>query len=89
MGSRMSTVSRKNATIINLCKVTREVEFRSIFHAPSRKLKMLVIPNVLAHGKSYKHGFVTKRDSHKHCAKLLSNSSFDRFFLDRLENSKY
>ncbi|RZR93453.1 hypothetical protein BHM03_00021962, partial [Ensete ventricosum] len=32
-------------------------EFQSIFRAPSEKFKTLDIPNVLAHGKSYEHGF--------------------------------
>ncbi|RWV80691.1 hypothetical protein GW17_00057996, partial [Ensete ventricosum] len=61
------------------------VEFRSVFHAPSRKFKILVIPDVLAHGKSYEHGFMKKRVGHKLCAE----SSFDRFFVHRLENSKF
>ncbi|RWW38882.1 hypothetical protein BHE74_00055846, partial [Ensete ventricosum] len=60
-------------------------EFRSIFCAPSPKFKILAIPNVLAHGKPYKHGFVKKCDGHKVCTK----SSFDQFFMHRLENSKY
>ncbi|RWW61652.1 hypothetical protein BHE74_00031273, partial [Ensete ventricosum] len=60
-------------------------EFRSVFHAPSRKFKILVIPNVLAHGKSYEHGFLKKRDGHK----LFAKSSFDRFFVHCLRNSKY
>ncbi|RZR82659.1 hypothetical protein BHM03_00009115, partial [Ensete ventricosum] len=60
-------------------------EFRSIFRAPSRKFKILAIPNVLANGKSYEHGFVKKCYGHKLCAK----SSFDWFFMDRLQNSKY
>ncbi|RRT37192.1 hypothetical protein B296_00053028, partial [Ensete ventricosum] len=60
-------------------------EFRSIFHVPSQKFKILAIPNVLAHGKSYEHVFVKKYDSHKLCAK----SSFDRFFMHRLGISKY
>ncbi|RRT33051.1 hypothetical protein B296_00058952, partial [Ensete ventricosum] len=60
-------------------------EFRSVFRAPSQIFKILTIPNVFAHGKSYGHGFVTKRDGHKVCSK----SSFDRFFVHRLENSKY
>ncbi|RWV94649.1 hypothetical protein BHE74_00003354, partial [Ensete ventricosum] len=60
-------------------------EFRSVFHAPSRNFKILAIPNVLAHGKSYEHGFVKKRDGHKLCAK----SRFDRFFVHRLRISKY
>ncbi|RWW55763.1 hypothetical protein BHE74_00037563, partial [Ensete ventricosum] len=61
------------------------VEFRSIFRAPSRKFKILAIPNVLDHGKSYEHSFMKKCDSHKICAK----SSFDRFFMHSLGNSKY
>ncbi|RWV77477.1 hypothetical protein GW17_00061686, partial [Ensete ventricosum] len=60
-------------------------KFRSVFHAPSQKFKILAIPNVLAHGKSYEHDFVKKRDGHKFCMKL----NFDRFFVHRLENSKY
>ncbi|RRT68603.1 hypothetical protein B296_00027472, partial [Ensete ventricosum] len=66
-----------------------EVGFRSIFHAPSQKFKILVIPNVLAHGKLYDHGFMKKYDGHKLCAKSRVKLSFDRFFMHRLENSKY
>ncbi|RZS16037.1 hypothetical protein BHM03_00047974 [Ensete ventricosum] len=40
---------------------------------------------LLAHGKSYKHAFVKKYDGHKLCSK----TSFDRFFVHRLRNSKY
>ncbi|RWV81000.1 hypothetical protein GW17_00057634, partial [Ensete ventricosum] len=61
------------------------VEFRSVFRAPSRKFKILAIHDVLAHGKSYEHGFTKKRDGHKLCAE----SSFDQFFVHRLGNSKY
>ncbi|RZS25727.1 hypothetical protein BHM03_00058962, partial [Ensete ventricosum] len=71
-----------------LCKVAHKVEFRSIFHAPSQKFKILVIPNVLAYGKSYEHGFKKKRNGHKLCAKLHAKS-FDRFFMHHLGNSKY
>ncbi|RRT33037.1 hypothetical protein B296_00052931, partial [Ensete ventricosum] len=60
-------------------------KFRSVFCAPSRKFKILAIPNVLAHGKSYEHGFMKKRDGYKLCTK----SRFDRFFMHRLRNSKY
>ncbi|RWW55913.1 hypothetical protein BHE74_00037397, partial [Ensete ventricosum] len=60
-------------------------EFRSVFCAPSRKFKILAIPDLLANCKSYEHGFVKKHDGHKHCAK----SRFDRFFVHHLENSKY
>ncbi|RRT46836.1 hypothetical protein B296_00025003, partial [Ensete ventricosum] len=60
-------------------------EFRSVFRAPSRKFKILAIPNVLAHRKSYENGFVKKCDGRKLCAML----SFDRFFVHLLGNSKY
>ncbi|RZS15938.1 hypothetical protein BHM03_00047858, partial [Ensete ventricosum] len=63
-----------------------EVEFRSVFLAPSQKFKILAIPNVLAHGKSYEHGFVKNSDGHKHCVKSCVKSSFDRFFMHRLGN---
>ncbi|RRT60479.1 hypothetical protein B296_00038528 [Ensete ventricosum] len=63
--------------------------FRSVFRAPSRKFKILAIPNLLAHGKSNEHGFTRKSDSHKLCAKSRVKSSFVRFFMHRLENSKY
>ncbi|RWV80482.1 hypothetical protein GW17_00058250 [Ensete ventricosum] len=155
-------ISQKNSTVIYLHDVMRRVEFRSVFHAPPRKFKILAIPNVLAHGKSYEHDFVKKHeghilctnhvqsrvsigfsciipkiqnighsqrispclvsigfsctileiqntttpdvpahgksyehgftkkcDGHKLCAKSRTNSSFDRFFMHRLENSKY
>ncbi|RRT37190.1 hypothetical protein B296_00053031, partial [Ensete ventricosum] len=68
-----------------LCKVAREVKFRSVFRAPSQKFKILAIPNVLTHGKSYEHSFTIKCDGHKLCVK----SSFNRFFVHRLRNSKY
>ncbi|RRT42683.1 hypothetical protein B296_00010889, partial [Ensete ventricosum] len=48
-------------------KAVHEVEFRSVFRASSRKFKILAIPNVLAHGKSYEHGFVKKYEGHKLC----------------------
>ncbi|RWV78168.1 hypothetical protein GW17_00060909 [Ensete ventricosum] len=41
--------------------------------------------DVLALCKSYEHGFMKKRDGHKLCAW----SSFNRFFVHRLRNSKY
>ncbi|RWV76943.1 hypothetical protein GW17_00062304 [Ensete ventricosum] len=74
-------VSLKNVTVITLHKV----EFRSIFGALSRYFKILAIPNVLAHGKSYEHYFVKKCNSYKLCAK----SRFDQFFVHCLEISKY
>ncbi|RWW53454.1 hypothetical protein BHE74_00040038 [Ensete ventricosum] len=73
----------------NVCEVASRVEFRSVFCAPSRKFKILVIPILLAHGKSYKHGFVKKCDGQKLCAKSHAESNFDRFFMHHLGNSKY
>ncbi|RZS05608.1 hypothetical protein BHM03_00036146 [Ensete ventricosum] len=73
----------------NGLKLCAKVEFRSFFRAPSRKFKILPIPGILTHGKSYEHGFAKKLNGHKHCAKSRAESSFDRFFLHHLENSKY
>ncbi|RZS04915.1 hypothetical protein BHM03_00035324 [Ensete ventricosum] len=64
-------------------------EFRSIFREPSRKFKILLIPNVLSHGKSYENSFTKKLNGHKLCAMSRAESSFDRFFVHRLRNSKY
>ncbi|RRT42212.1 hypothetical protein B296_00054284 [Ensete ventricosum] len=55
----------------------------------SWKFKILIIPNVLAHGKSYEHGFMKKRDSHKLCVKWRAKWSFDWFFVQCLENSTF
>ncbi|RRT36924.1 hypothetical protein B296_00042952, partial [Ensete ventricosum] len=65
------------------------VEFRSIFCVPSRKFKILAIHNVLAHGKSYEHGFMKKCDCEILCTKSHAKSSFDWFFMHHLINSKY
>ncbi|RWV80391.1 hypothetical protein GW17_00058341 [Ensete ventricosum] len=89
MGSRTSTLSQKNTTVINIVRTLRRVEFRSVFCAPSRKFKILVFPVLLAHGKSYKHAIAKKYDGHKLCSKSRAESSFDRFFVHRLGNSKY
>ncbi|RRT48870.1 hypothetical protein B296_00050078 [Ensete ventricosum] len=86
-------VSEEKRRSQTLRKFTREVEFRSIFCAPSPKFKILAIRNVLAHGKyttkSYEHDFAKKCDGHKLCRKSRAKSSFDRIFAHRLRNSKY
>ncbi|RWW35772.1 hypothetical protein BHE74_00059257 [Ensete ventricosum] len=69
-------------------KLSAKVEFRLVFCAPSQKFKILTIPDVLAHGKSYEHNFMKKRDGHKLCAKSRADSSFDLFFMHHLGNSK-
>ncbi|RWW44211.1 hypothetical protein BHE74_00050056 [Ensete ventricosum] len=66
-------------------KLYANVEFRLVLLAPSQKFKILAIHDVLAQRKSYEHGFTKKRDDHKLCV----DSSFDRFFVHRLGNSKY
>ncbi|RWW71100.1 hypothetical protein BHE74_00021192 [Ensete ventricosum] len=65
MGSHTSMVSRKNMMVINFAQSRAQSEFRSVFHAPSQNFKILAIPNVFAHGKSYEHDFVKKSDGHK------------------------
>ncbi|RWW74905.1 hypothetical protein BHE74_00017093 [Ensete ventricosum] len=70
-------------------KLFAKVEFRSVFCAPSRDFKILAIPNVLAHGKSYEHGFTKICDYHKLCPKSCTKSRFDLFFVHRLGISKY
>ncbi|RWV86072.1 hypothetical protein GW17_00052077 [Ensete ventricosum] len=67
----------------------QEVEFLSVFLALSQKFKILAIPNVLAHGKSYELGFFKKRDGQKLCAKSRSKLTFDQFFMHHLRDSKY
>ncbi|RZS13185.1 hypothetical protein BHM03_00044734, partial [Ensete ventricosum] len=42
-----------------------KVKVRLVIRAPSQKFKILLIPKVLAYGKSYEHGFMRKRDSQK------------------------
>ncbi|RRT81767.1 hypothetical protein B296_00012073 [Ensete ventricosum] len=38
---------------------------------------------------SYEHGFAKKCNGHKLCAMSRVESSFDRFFMHHLKNSKY
>ncbi|RZS18824.1 hypothetical protein BHM03_00051148 [Ensete ventricosum] len=84
------TQFRKKTLCNKLCtKSCAEDEFRSIFRLPSQKFKIFAIPDVLAHGKSYEHGFMKKCNRHNLCVKSRVESSFDRFFMHRLENSKY
>ncbi|RWW01587.1 hypothetical protein GW17_00035365, partial [Ensete ventricosum] len=63
-------------------------EFRLIFHAPSQKFKILVIPNILAHGNSYEYCFIKICDDHKLYTKSRAKLIFDRFFVHCFENSK-
>ncbi|RWV77827.1 hypothetical protein GW17_00061300 [Ensete ventricosum] len=69
-------------------KLYAKVVFRSVFHAPSQKFKIWDIPNVIAHGQSYEHDFVKKRDGHQLCVKS-HRVEFRSVFMHRLRNSKY
>ncbi|RRT67231.1 hypothetical protein B296_00038121, partial [Ensete ventricosum] len=66
-----------------------KVEFESVSRLSSQKFKIQAIPNVFALRKSYEHGFTKKHDSHKLCAMSRAESTFDRFFVQYLRNSKY
>ncbi|RWV96360.1 hypothetical protein GW17_00040939 [Ensete ventricosum] len=86
------SITKKQDDPLNLqlmSKATREVEFRLVFRSPSRKFKILAIPNVLAHGKSYEQGIVKKCNVHRLCAMSRAKSSFDRVFMHHLRKSKY
>ncbi|RZS08715.1 hypothetical protein BHM03_00039719, partial [Ensete ventricosum] len=54
----------KKYDVYKLYAKSLNVEFRSVFGAPSWEFKILVIPNVLAHGKLCENGFTKKRDGH-------------------------
>ncbi|RWW37303.1 hypothetical protein BHE74_00057603, partial [Ensete ventricosum] len=66
-----------------------KVKFQSIFRELSRNFKILVIPDVLAHRKSYEHDFVKKCIGHKLCTKSHTKLSFDHFFVYHLRIPKY
>ncbi|RWV77098.1 hypothetical protein GW17_00062129 [Ensete ventricosum] len=80
---------KKTRRSYTLREVACRVEFRSVVRVPSQKFKILAIPDVLAHGKSYKHSFMKKYSGHKLCVKSRVESSFDRFFVHHQKNSKY
>ncbi|RWW35630.1 hypothetical protein BHE74_00059414 [Ensete ventricosum] len=89
MGSRTSTVSRKNITVINFARSHAQSQVSIDFRAPSWKLKILAIPDVFAYRKSYEHDFTKKCNGHKLCAKSCVESSFDGFFVHHPKNLKY
>ncbi|RRT80294.1 hypothetical protein B296_00024000 [Ensete ventricosum] len=70
------------------CAPSRKIPTIPNVLAHARKFKILTIPNVLAHEKSYERGFVKKLDGHNLCAMSHAKSSFDRFFVHHLSNSK-
>ncbi|RZS11306.1 hypothetical protein BHM03_00042625 [Ensete ventricosum] len=94
MESRTSMVSQKNVTVKTLRESRVSIGFSCTVSeiqntAYKKKFRILVIPVLLAHEKSYKHGFTKKYDGRKFCAKSRAESSFDLFFVHRLKNLKY
>ncbi|RRT33532.1 hypothetical protein B296_00035085 [Ensete ventricosum] len=88
MVSRTSMVSRKNETVINITESRVSIGFSctvSEIQNTGTVSEIQSIGHSLAHGKSYEDGFKKKRDGHKLCVE----SSFDQFFVHRLENSQY
>ncbi|RWV98407.1 hypothetical protein GW17_00038754 [Ensete ventricosum] len=75
--------------VINFVRSRVQSRLSIIFCSPSRKFKILVIPNILTHAKSYEHGFIKKHDGHNLCVKSHEKSSFNRFFMHHFKNSKY
>ncbi|RZS25552.1 hypothetical protein BHM03_00058765 [Ensete ventricosum] len=97
MGSRTRTISRKNVMVINFKQSHVQSRVLIDFSCTVSKFQntshsQCIIPwihNVLAHGMLSEHSFAKKCAGHKLCAKSLTKSSFDRFFVHRLQISKY
>ncbi|RRT68477.1 hypothetical protein B296_00032798, partial [Ensete ventricosum] len=66
-----------------------KVDFQSVFHLSSRKFKIQAIPYVFSYRKLYELSIMKKCDGYKLCTKSRTMSSFDRFFVHCLKNSKY
>ncbi|RWW54163.1 hypothetical protein BHE74_00039269 [Ensete ventricosum] len=80
MGSRASTVSRKNVIVINFAQSRVSIGF---------SCTVLKIQNTSSQWEVVRAWFPEKCDGHKLCAKSRVRSSVDRFFVHHLENSKY
>ncbi|RWV78108.1 hypothetical protein GW17_00060984 [Ensete ventricosum] len=85
MGSRTSSISQKNTTVINFAQSRTQSQVSIDFSCTVLEIQNTSFPNVLGHGKSYEHGFEKKYDGYK----LYTKSGFNQFFIDRLENSKF
>ncbi|RWW66997.1 hypothetical protein BHE74_00025594 [Ensete ventricosum] len=80
IGSYTSLVSRKNAMVINF--VQSRAQSQVSIGLSSSVSEIQNTGHSQLHGKSYEHSFAKKCDGHK----LFTKSSFDCFFLLRLEN---
>ncbi|RWV90836.1 hypothetical protein GW17_00046933 [Ensete ventricosum] len=77
----MSMVSQKKC---NGYKRWVESRFNQIFAHQLENSKILAIPSVLVHGRSYEYGFMKKYDG----LKLYAKWRFDRYFMIQLRYSK-
>ncbi|CAL9765462.1 unnamed protein product, partial [Musa acuminata subsp. burmannicoides] len=71
---------KKNLIVKSFCNV----EVRSVFCAPTKKFKILTIPNKFTFGKSYMLGFDKKHGGHIFCTKSRFDR-FNRFIMHRLK----
>ncbi|RRT36313.1 hypothetical protein B296_00056297 [Ensete ventricosum] len=71
MVSRTSIVSRKNSMVINFARSCSQSRVSIDFSCTISKIQNTGhsrrISMVIAHGKSYEHGFPKKLNSHKRC----------------------
>ncbi|RRT33565.1 hypothetical protein B296_00042057 [Ensete ventricosum] len=79
----MSMVSRKNATVINFAQSRVSIDFSCTVSKIQNTGHSCLIWEVV------QARFRKKNDGQKLCAKSRTESSFDRFFVHRLGNSKY
>ncbi|RWW38733.1 hypothetical protein BHE74_00056005 [Ensete ventricosum] len=86
MVSRMSMVSRKNTIVIKFTQSRVSIGFScTVSKIQNTGLSRLISPWEVVQARFRKEYDGQKCDSHKICAE----SSFDRFFMHRLGNSKY
>ncbi|RZS19233.1 hypothetical protein BHM03_00051609 [Ensete ventricosum] len=89
MGSRTSTVSRKNATVINFSQSLMQSRVSIGFSCTVSEIQNTGHSQRNSRWEVVRARFHEKCNGHKLCAKSHGGSSFDRFFMRRLENSKY
>ncbi|RWV77903.1 hypothetical protein GW17_00061212 [Ensete ventricosum] len=85
MVSRTSMVSRKNVTVINVARSLVSIGFSCTVS----KIQNTGHSRCISSWDVVRVRFHKKCDGHKLCAKSRAESSFDRFFVHRLGNSKY
>ncbi|RRT37831.1 hypothetical protein B296_00022634 [Ensete ventricosum] len=85
MGSRTSTVSRKNVTVINFTQSRVLIDFScTVSKILNTGHSQRICPWEVLRAR-----FAKKYDGHKLSAKSRTMSSFDLFLVHRFGNSKY